>query len=104
MLTAKTFTGEMLGNLTGANIPSVYEREASTNQASTFMCLAQKTEELRIEVKDCFSGFKRFKPNATQTLQRKLGGFDTVIRLELTGLTYMGTVESLALKEKKLWR
>ena len=87
MLTAKTFTGEMLGNLTGANIPAVYEREASTDRVSTFMRLAQKTEELRIEVKDCFSGFKRFNPNTAQTLQRKLAGFNLVVQLELAGLT-----------------
>lgn len=93
MLTAKTFTGEMLGNLTGANIPVFHERGELTDRASTFMRLAQKTEELRIEVKDCFSGFKRFSPSAARTLQRKLGGFDTVIRLELAGLTYMGNHE-----------
>ena len=77
----------MLGNLAGADIPAVYEREASTDRVSTFMRLAQKTEELRIEVKDCFSGFKRFNPNTTQTLQRKLAGFNLVVQLELTGLT-----------------
>lgn len=93
MLTAKTFTREMLGNLTGANIPVFHDRGELTDRASTFMRLAQKTEELRIEVKDCFSGFKRFSPSAARTLQRKLGGFDTVIRLELAGLTYMGNHE-----------
>lgn len=87
MLTAKTFTGEMLGNLAGADIPAVYEREASTDRVSTFMRLAQKAEELQIEVKDCFSGFKRFNPNTTQMLQRKLVGFNLVVQLELTGLT-----------------
>ena len=60
MLTAKTFTAEMLSNLTGANIPVFHEREELTDRASTFMRLAQKTEELRFEVEDCFSGFKRF--------------------------------------------
>lgn len=93
MLTAKTFTGEMLSNLTGANIPAVYEREASTDRVSTFMRLAQKTEELRVEVEDCFSGFKRFNPNTTQTLHRKLEGFNLVVRHELIGLTHMGNRE-----------
>lgn len=93
MLTAKTFTAEMLGNLTGANIPAVYERGTPTDRVSTFMRLAQKTEELRIEVEGCFSGFKRFNPNATQTLQRNLERFKLVIRHELTGLAHMGSRE-----------
>lgn len=93
MLTAKTFTAEMLGNLTGANIPAIYTREASTDRASTFMRLAQKTEELRIEVEGRFSGFKRFNPNATQALQLKLDGFNLVVRHELIGLTHIGNRE-----------
>lgn len=93
MLTAKTFTADMLSNLTGANIPAVYERKASTDRASTFMCLAQKTEELRLEVEGCFSGFKRFSPNVTQALQRKLEGFNLVVRHELIGLTHIGNRE-----------
>lgn len=90
MLTTKTFTAEMLGNLTGANIPVFHERGEQTDRVSTFMRLAQKTEELRLEVEGCFSGFKRFSPNATQTLQRKLDGFNIVIRLVLTGLAHTG--------------
>lgn len=93
MLTAKTFTGEMLGNLTGANIPVFHERGELTDRASTFMRLAQKTEGLRLETEDCFSGFKRFNPNATQALQLKLDGFNLVIRLELIGLTHIGNRE-----------
>lgn len=93
MLTAKTFTGEMLSNLTGANIPSVHERGERTDRVSTFMRLAQKTEELRLEAVDCFSGFKRFNPNAVQTLQRKLEGFNLVVRHELIGLTHIGNRE-----------
>lgn len=93
MLTAKTFTAEMLGNLTGANIPAIYTREASTDRASTFMRLAQKTEELCIEVEGRFSGFKRFNPNATQALQLKLDGFNLAVRHELIGLTHIGNRE-----------
>lgn len=93
MLTAKTFTGEMLGNLTGANIPVFHERGELTDRVSTFMRLAHKTEELRLEVESCFSGFKRFSPNATQALQLKLDGFNLVIRLELMGATLMGNRE-----------
>lgn len=101
MLTAKTFTGEMLGNLTGANIPAVYEREAPTDRVSTFMRLTQKAEKLRLDAVDCFSGFKRFNPNATRTLQRKLDEFNIVIRLELTGLVHTGNREiSRAEREK----
>lgn len=90
MLTAKTFTGEMLGDLTGANIPAVYEREASTDRAGTFMRLAQKTEGLRLETEDCFSGFKRFKPNTALMLHQKLECFNLVVRHELIGLTHIG--------------
>lgn len=93
MLTAKTFTGEMLGDLTGANIPAVYERKASTDRASTFMRLAQKTEGLRLETEDCFSGFKRFNPNTAQTLRQKLECFNLVVRHELIGLTHIGNRE-----------
>lgn len=93
MLTAKTFTGEMLGNLTGANVPVFHERGELTDRVSTFMRLAQKTEELRLEVEGCFSGFKRFKSNATQTLYRKLDGFNLVVRHELIGLTHIGNRE-----------
>lgn len=93
MLTAKTFTGEMLGNLTGANIPVFHERGELTDRASTFMRLAQKTEELCIEVEGRFSGFKRFNPNATQALQLKLDGFNLVVRHELIGLTHIGNRE-----------
>lgn len=93
MLTAKTFTGEMLGDLTGANIPAVYERKASTDRASTFMRLAQKTEGLRLEVEGCFSGFKRFKPNTALMLHQKLECFNLVVRHELIGLTHIGNRE-----------
>lgn len=93
MLTAKTFTGNQLSNLTGANIPVFHERGELTDRVSTFMRLAQKTEELRVEVEGCFSGFKRFNPNTTQTLHRKLDGFNLVIRLELMGATLMGNRE-----------
>lgn len=93
MLTAKTFTGNQLSNLTGANIPVFHERGELTDRVSTFMRLAQKTEELRVEVEGCFSGFKRFNPNTAQTLHRKLDGFNLVIRLELMGATLMGNRE-----------
>lgn len=93
MLTAKTFTGEMLGNLTGANIPVFHERGELTDRVSTFMRLAQKTEELRIEVKDCFSGFKRFKPNTALMLHQKLECFNLVVRHELIGLAHIGNRE-----------
>ena len=93
MLTAKTFTGEMLGNLAGANIPAVYEREASTDPVSTFMRLTQKTEGLRLETEDCFSGFKRFKPNTALMLHQKLECFNLVVRHELIGLTHIGNRE-----------
>lgn len=93
MLTAKTFTADMLSNLTGANIPIFHEREELTDRVSTFMRLAQKTEELRLEVEGCFSGFKRFSPNVTQALQRKLEGFNLVVRHELIGLTHIGNRE-----------
>lgn len=102
MLTAKTFTGEMLGNLTGANIPAVYEREASTDRAGTFMRLAQKTEGLRLETEDCFSGFRRFSPSAARTLQRKLDEFNIVVRLELAGLTYMGNREISSVEREEI--
>lgn len=93
MLTAKTFTADMLSNLTGANIPAVYERKASTDRASTFMRLAQKTEGLRLETEDCFSGFKRFKPNTALMLHQKLECFNLVVRHELIGLTHIGNRE-----------
>lgn len=93
MLTAKTFTGEMLGNLTGANIPVFHEREELTDRVSTFMRLAQKTEELRFEVEGCFSGFKRFNPNTAQTLRQKLEVFNLVVRHELIGLAHIGNRE-----------
>lgn len=93
MLTAKTFTGEMLGNFPGANIPAVYERKASTDRASTFMRLAQKTEGLRLETEACFLGFKRFKPNTALMLHQKLECFNLVVRHELIGLTHIGNRE-----------
>lgn len=93
MLTAKTFTADMLSNLTGANIPAVHERGERTDRASTFMRLAQKTEELCLEVEGCFSDFKRFSPNVTQALHRKLEGFNLVVRHELIGLTHIGNRE-----------
>ena len=93
MLTAKTFTGEMLGNLTGANIPIFHEREELTDRVSTFMRLAQKTEGLRLETEDCFSGFKRFKPNTALMLHQKLECFNLVVRHELIGLTHIGNRE-----------
>lgn len=93
MLTAKTFTADMLGNLTGANIPVFHEREELTDRVSTFMRLAQKTEELRLEVAGCFSGFKCFSPNVTQALQRKLEGFNLVVRYELMGASLIGNRE-----------
>lgn len=93
MLTAKTFTGEMLGNLTGANIPVFHERGEITDRVSTFMRLTQKTEELRNEVEGCFSGFKRFNPNTAQTLRQKLECFNLVVRHELIGLTHIGNRE-----------
>lgn len=102
MLTAKTFTGEMLGNLTGANIPVFHEREELIDRAGTFMRLAQKTEELRVEVKDCFSGFRRFSPSAARTLQRKLDEFNIVVRLELAGLTYMGNREISSVEREEI--
>ena len=94
MLTAKTFTAEMLGKLTGANILTVCKSGAPTDRVDTFMRLAQKAEELRLETEGCFSGIKRFKPNAARTLQRKLVGFNLVVRLELTALTGLRKISS----------